>query len=95
GGLRLLDGDEADDKILAVMSNDAAYGHWQDVSDIPAQLLQRLQHYFLTYKDAPGALRPRCRNGEAYGKSEAYEVIKRSQEDYFDYFCNLTSSLPF
>lgn len=95
GGLRLLDGNEADDKILAVMANDAAYGHWRDVSDIPTQLLQRLQHYFLTYKDAPGAQEPRCTHGESYGVAEAYEVIRRSQEDYFDYFCNLTSSLPF
>ena len=93
GGLRLLDGEEADDKILAVMANDSAFGHWQDVGDIPKELLERLQHYFLTYKDAPGAQTPRCRHGAAYGREEAYEVIRCSQEDYVEYFQKLTGSV--
>ena len=93
GGLRLLDVDEADDKFLAVMANDSAFGHWQDVGDIPNGLLERLQHYFLTYKDAPGAQTPRCRHGGSYGKEEAYEVIKCSQEDYIEYFQQLTASV--
>ena len=57
GGLRMIDADQADDKVLAVMEGDAAYGSWQDVGDCPAPLLERLRHYFLTYKDAPGAVR--------------------------------------
>jgi inorganic pyrophosphatase len=82
GGLRMLDGDEADDKIIAVMEGDAAYGSWEDIRDCPRQVLERLQHYFLTYKNAPGALRSRCKITHTYPIAEAHEVIRRSWEDY-------------
>jgi inorganic pyrophosphatase len=82
GGLRMLDGDEADDKIIAVMESDAAYGTWEDITECPRQMLDRLQHYFLTYKNAPGALRPRCKITHVYGVAESHEVIRRSWEDY-------------
>jgi inorganic pyrophosphatase len=82
GGLRMLDGDEADDKIIAVMEGDAAYGTWEDMTECPRQMLERLQHYFLTYKNAPGALRPPCKITHVYGADEAHEVIRRSWEDY-------------
>jgi inorganic pyrophosphatase len=75
------------------MANDSAFGHWQDIGDIPRELLERLQHYFLTYKDAPGAQTQRCRHGAAYGREEAYEVICCSQEDYVEYFQKLTGSV--
>src|SRR5258708_4946217 len=53
GGLRMMDGNEADDKIIAVMEGDALYASWRDVSEPPPALIARLEHYFLTYKQAP------------------------------------------
>ena len=53
GGLRMIDGEEADDKILAVLKDDAVYGRLHDVSQMPDALVDRLRHYFLTYKQAP------------------------------------------
>jgi inorganic pyrophosphatase len=84
GGLRLLDGDEADDKIIAVLEGDAVYGAWRDVDECPPSLLDRLRHYFLTYKDLPGEHRerPRVEITEVYGREEAHEIIRRSQQDY-------------
>jgi inorganic pyrophosphatase len=82
GGLRMLDGEEADDKIIAVMEGDAAYGTCRDVADCPGKVIDRLQHYFLTYKDAPGARRVHCQITHVYGREEAHEVIRRSIEDY-------------
>ncbi len=35
GGLRLLDHDQADDKIIAVLKNDAVYGHLTDIDELP------------------------------------------------------------
>ena len=49
-----VDGDEADDKIIAVMRGDAIYGHMHDIHECPPSQIDRLKHYFLTYKDAPG-----------------------------------------
>jgi inorganic pyrophosphatase len=86
GGLRMLDGDEADDKIIAVMEGDAAYGAWQDVTECPRPMLERLEHYFLTYKNAPGALRAACKITHVYSVADAHEVIRRSWEDYREHY---------
>ena len=82
GGLRMIDGDEADDKIIAVMKGDVVYQDWNEIEQVPPALIERLKHYFLTYKDSPGSTHRRCEIAEVYGRDEAYEVIKRSQEDY-------------
>ncbi|TKB72715.1 MAG: inorganic pyrophosphatase, partial [Nitrospira sp.] len=52
GGFSMADGGEADDKIIAVMKEDAAYGTFKDIDDCPTTLIDRLRHYFLTYKQA-------------------------------------------
>ena len=53
GGLGMLDGNEVDDKIVAVMVKDAVYGGVDDIGRLPNLLVDRLKHYFLTYKQAP------------------------------------------
>ena len=82
GGLRLLDGNEADDKIVAVLDGDAAYGPYTDIAECPRSLLDRLRHYFLTYKQAPDRQTRAVEIADLYGRDEAHEVIRRSQEDY-------------
>ncbi|MFM1921976.1 MAG: hypothetical protein RLZZ303_3610 [Candidatus Hydrogenedentota bacterium] len=82
GGLRMIDGDEADDKIVAILDGDPSYGFWRDISQCPAMMIERLKHYFLTYKQAPNAERPACEITHVYSAEEAKEVIRRSQEDY-------------
>lgn len=93
GGLRMIDGNEADDKIIAVMEGDGIFGHWKDISDAPSSLTDRLKHYFLTYKDAPGAEHRNCEITHVYGKNEAYEIIKRSYEDYLAVYADLDELL--
>jgi inorganic pyrophosphatase len=60
GGFRMFDGQEADDKIVAVLRDDAAYGELRDITACARTLIDRLRHYFLTYKDMPqgGLLSP-------------------------------------
>src|SRR3954468_1918280 len=53
GGLRMIDGDEADDKIVAVLEKDLAFGGLHDIADCAPGLVDRLKHYFLTYKQLP------------------------------------------
>jgi inorganic pyrophosphatase len=93
GGLRMLDGNEADDKILAVLCGDAVYGAWRDVSDCPAPLLDRLRHYFLTYKQSPDRTLTHCEITHVYDRHEAYEVIRRSHEDYRRHYGDLVGLL--
>jgi inorganic pyrophosphatase len=92
GGFRMIDGNEADDKIIAVMNHDVVYGIYNDVSELPEIVVKRLKHYFLTYKDLPGtAMIAEIPN--IYGAEEAHEVIRLSMLDYSDRFDNLGSLL--
>ncbi|MBQ5874803.1 MAG: inorganic pyrophosphatase [Alistipes sp.] len=98
GGFRMLDGNEADDKIIAVLRNDATYRGYNDVSELPQAVVDRLKHYFLTYKDMPftenGPEQPKRVDIVAtYGREEAYEVITRSLEDYKNHFESLEEIL--
>jgi inorganic pyrophosphatase len=93
GGLRMIDGDEADDKIIAVMHKDSIFGEWKDISDCPKSLIDRIKHYFLTYKEAPGASARICEITHVYGREEAYDVINRSNKDYLDKYKDLSELL--
>lgn len=86
GGFRLIDKGEADDKIIAIMKDDEVFEEWKEITDCTTAVIDRLKHYFLTYKNIPGAEKPTCEITEIYGREEAYEVIKRSQEDYKNKF---------
>lgn len=89
GGIRMIDSHEADDKIIAVMKDDAVYGAITDVTGLPEQLVERLCHYFLSYKDLPSATKARRVEIESvYGRPEALKVLQYSQEDYEDQFNN-------
>jgi len=92
GGFRMIDGNEADDKIIAVLNQDAVYGEYNDISDCPTLVIDRLMHYFLTYKDMPGNKR-KCEITHVYGIEEAHDLIRRSMEDYRDKFANLEKAI--
>lgn len=92
GGFRLIDGEQADDKIIAVLDNDAVYGGYRDISDCPELVVDRLKHYFLTYKDLPGQ-ESHCQITHIYGIEEAHEVIRLSLEDYKTKFDKLRQIL--
>jgi inorganic pyrophosphatase len=88
----MIDNNEADDKIIAVLNKDAVYGGYTDIKDCPPLVIDRLKHYFLTYKDLPGEKR-RCEITHTFGIEEAHDLIRRSMEDYSDRFYNLESML--
>jgi inorganic pyrophosphatase len=93
GGLRMIDRGEADDKIIAVLEGDAAYGSWHDIHQCPRTVVDRLRHYFLTYKSGPDALAAQVEITHVYDREEAHDVIRRSQEDYRALFPHLEALL--
>jgi inorganic pyrophosphatase len=82
GGLRMIDGNEADDKIIAVLESDVAYGELRAIADAPRGLIDRLRHYFLTYKQLPHEAPGRVEILDVYDRESAAEVIRRSVQDY-------------
>lgn len=80
GGLRMIDDREADDKIIAVLDNDPFWAHVSDISQLPPNVIDRLDHYFRTYKqlidDFSVTIEAR------YGRDEAHAVVMASIDDY-------------
>jgi inorganic pyrophosphatase len=49
-------------------------------------MIDRLRHYFLTYKNALDPGERVCEVTHVYGRTEAHEVIRRSRKDYDAHF---------
>ena len=82
GGLRMIDGNQADDKIIAVLEDDLAFGRILEIDDVPPGLIDRLKHYFLSYKQLPGDEPKKVEITHVYDRAEALDVIGRSLRDY-------------
>ncbi len=85
GGFKMIDGNQADDKIIAVLQDDAVYSHYTDISQVPDSVVNRLKHYFLTYKEMPGEKQSRCQITHTYNRDEALALIELAISDYRDY----------
>ena len=90
GGLRMIDNGEADDKIIAVLQNDLVWGDISDLSEAPPALIDRIKHYFLTYKTGPNQT-TEVSFQEIYGFEAAQQVIVASMDDYDETFSKLHS----
>jgi inorganic pyrophosphatase len=85
GGLQMIDGGEADDKIIGVLENDYVWGAARAIGDLPPVLIERLQHYFQTYKFVPGR-RATARIARVYGRDHALKVVRAAMKDYVKTF---------
>ncbi len=85
GGVQMIDGDRADDKIIAVLHEDRFWEDVNDVSGIPEALVDRLHHYFETYKSTPGG-EADVKIIERYHAERAREVIAAAAEDYVEMY---------
>lgn len=81
GGVQMVDGGEADDKIIGVLHEDRFWSHVENIDQIPEALLDRLHHYFETYKLSPGGV-ANVKVLERYGAERAKEVVMASRDDY-------------
>ena len=85
GGFCMIDDNAVDDKIIAILENDKIWGEARDINDLPKGLIERLQHYFSTYKldtfqQSPVEIQP------PYGSKKAQKIIRAAMDDYQDYF---------
>jgi inorganic pyrophosphatase len=82
GGFRMIDGKEADDKIIAVLIGDSVFGDIEDIQNCPPAVIQKLKHYFLTYKETPAGPGGQVEIASTYGRAEAERVIEETLADY-------------
>ena len=85
GGLQMIDRGEADDKIIAVLDGDYVWGEARGLSDVPPVLIERLQHYFATYKMVPGEV-GKVKVDRIYERDHALKVVMAAMADYADAF---------
>ncbi|MBK7106769.1 MAG: inorganic pyrophosphatase [Ignavibacteriae bacterium] len=83
GGIQMIDHKEADDKIIAVLLNDNVWQNAENISDLPKVMIDRLRHYFLTYKLIPGE-KPNVQIDSIYDREHALKVVEASILDYKD-----------
>ena len=88
GGIQMIDGGEADDKIVAVLEGDNIWGGINEIGDLPDIKTERLQHYFSTYKLIPGK-DVNIKVDFVYGREEALAVIAAAEKDYDNHFGHL------
>lgn len=83
GGMCTIDGGEADDKIIAVLENDCLWESIDDVKNLPSRMVERLRHYFSTYKYDPTKHdRSPVVVESVYGRDHALKVIDAAVQDY-------------
>lgn len=85
GLIQGIDNGEADDKIVAVLKNDNIYGNISDISELPSVIVERLTHYFMTYKLIPGE-ESKFTIESVLGKEEAFKVVNAAIQDYAEVF---------
>ena len=50
GVMGMIDGGDADDKIIAVAANDPSVNHYNDIEELPKHFFDELRHFFEEYK---------------------------------------------
>lgn len=85
GGLQMVDHGEADDKIVAVLLKDPVWGEVTELSELPPAFIDRLEHYFQTYKLRPGE--PSAVSiPRRFTRAAAFTVIEAALADYQTHF---------
>lgn len=79
GVMRMLDGGEKDDKIIAVAADDISVNHYNDISDLPPHLILEVQRFFEDYKKLENK---KVVVEDFLGKEEAFRIVNESIELY-------------
>lgn len=83
GVMRMLDGGEADDKIIAVAAGDPSFSHIQDISELGAHFVAEIRNFFEDYKK----LEHKTVVVEDFlGRAAALEILMASFRMYDEYF---------
>lgn len=82
GVMRMIDGGEMDDKIIAVSPDDMSINHIETIDDLPDHLLREVRAFFEDYKKLENKT---VEVEEFQSREVAWEIIEKSMEDYKDY----------
>jgi inorganic pyrophosphatase len=79
GVMQMLDGGEADDKIIAMAADDISVSHINDISQLPTHYLNEIKSFFEDYKKLENKT---VKVEEFLGKDVAHAIVQQAMEDY-------------
>ena len=83
GVMHMVDGNESDDKIIAVAANDPSLNHIEDISELPTHITKELQNFFEEYKK----LEEKEVDVKGFqNKKTALEIVEKNIEMYQEKF---------
>ena len=83
GVMRMMDGGEMDDKIIAVAANDMSVNHYDQIEELPIHWMRELRSFFEDYKKLENKT---VVVDEFQDRNTAIDVIKQSILDYKNKF---------
>ena len=83
GVMRMLDGGEMDDKIIAVADNDMSVNHINSIDELPRHFIRELKNFFEDYKKLE---HKEVVVEDFQNKETAIEIVKQSIIDYNNKF---------
>lgn len=84
GVITMVDGNENDEKIIAVAKKDPYLNEYKDISELPSQISAEIMHFFEVYKQLEGK---QTTIDKILGRTEAEEIIERCKQKYIEKFC--------
>lgn len=81
GVMKMVDGGEADDKIIAVATQDMSVAHYNDISELPEYFLKEIRQFFLEYKALENK---EVLVKEIFNAEEGRRIYKQAIVDYED-----------
>lgn len=84
GVIRMIDGGEKDEKIIAIPFNDPTYNHFKDISELPPHIFNEMSHFFSVYKELEHKV---TTIEEVSGREDAVEIIQTCINTYLEKFC--------
>lgn len=79
GVMKMIDGGEGDDKLIAVAADDPSVKHINDISELPEMKVKEIKQFFQEYK----ALENKTVEITGFGNAvEAKEILKKAIQDY-------------
>lgn len=90
GVMQMIDGGDADDKIIAVAAHDPGVNHYNNIEELPKHFFDELRHFFEEYKK----LENKTVSVEEFGdKSMALKIIEEAISYYKECFLQTTKKL--
>lgn len=83
GVIKMIDGADIDQKIIAIAAGDPSYSCYKDISELPKHMFNEMRHFFQVYKALEGKTTYIM---DTLGAEEAKKIIEKSIISYKEKF---------